>query len=168
MLDSYKQSGMFLALDEGTIEPSEFYDYIRRESGRDTSDEAIRDTFCRFLVEIPRYKLEMLRALRERFGVYLLSNTNGVMMPYIRDRFFTTEGLTADDYFDRMFLSYEMKLHKPGEEIFLTMLREGGFEASETLFIDDSQANIATAERLGFATYLARPREDYRAIFASL
>lgn len=89
LLDSYKQTGMFLALDEGRASTAEFYDYIRRESGRETPDEAIQQAFCQFLVGLPVYKLEMLRGLRNRFNVYMLSNTNDVMMPYIRERYFT-------------------------------------------------------------------------------
>lgn len=70
--------------------------------------------------------------------------------------------------FDRIFLSYEMKLHKPDEAIFRAMLREGGFEARETLFIDDSSANVETARRLGFETLLAKPEEDFRSVFEEI
>jgi HAD superfamily hydrolase (TIGR01509 family) len=38
---------------------------------------------------------------------------------------------------------------KPDAEIFSTMLAEAGLKAEETLFIDDSAANCASAASLG-------------------
>ena len=61
-----------------------------------------------------------------------------------------------------------MQLAKPTPAIFEKMLREGGFQAEESLFVDDSPANIETARKLGFHTYLARPGEDFRSIFNDL
>ena len=37
---------------------------------------------------------------------------------------------------------------------------------SESLFIDDSEANIRTAASLGFNTYLAAQHEDFRNLFS--
>ena len=73
-----------------------------------------------------------------------------------------------DAYFDRLFLSYEMKLAKPGEAIFRTMLADGDMRPGETLLIDDGEANVEAASRLGLQAYLARPREDFRPIFCRI
>ena len=164
MLGVYGSSGVFGELEAGTIAPENFYDYIRRETGRDAlKDSEIAAALNSFIVGLPVYKLQMLLDLRGRFRVYLLSNTNAVMMPYIRRTCFEQlPGLTFDDYFDRVFLSYEMGLVKPGEDIFLRMMDEGGIVPAESLFIDDGPANIDTAARLGFHTYLASPEEDFR------
>ena len=42
-----------------------------------------------------------------------------------------------------------MHLTKPSEEIFQQALRDADILPQETLFIDDSAANCAAAERLG-------------------
>ncbi|MCI6617517.1 MAG: HAD-IA family hydrolase, partial [Prevotella sp.] len=55
----------------------------------------------------------------------------------------------VDDYFDACFLSYEMHLFKPDEEIFRQTLLEAGIEAGETLFVDDLPANCEAARALG-------------------
>ena len=168
LLDPYRQSGIFLKLEQGTAVPQELYDHIRDETGREIAPEAIHAALSRFLVDLPEYKLDMLRDLRKRFKVFMLSNTNAIMMPYIAEHFFTRQGGTIGDYFDRVFLSYEMKLAKPDPEIFQAMAREGGFLPGETLVIDDSPANVAAAEALGFRTYLACEHEDFRSIFNNL
>lgn len=168
LLDPYRQSGIFLQLEEGKVSPEQLHDYIRDKTGRAIDSRAIDNALERFVTGLPLYKLEMLRNLRHSFRVYLLSNTNAIMMPGIRTRYFTQEGLRMEDYFDGIFLSYEMQLAKPTPAIFEKMLREGGFQAEESLFVDDSPANIETARKLGFYTYLARPGEDFRPIFNDL
>lgn len=168
LLDPYKQSGIFLQLEEGKITPEQLYDHIHQAAGKEIDKEKINHALELFNTGLPLYKLEMLRNLRKRFKIYLLSNTNAIMAPNISKRFFTQEGLQMKDYFDGIFLSYEMKLVKPFPAIFEKMLQEGGFRAEETLFIDDSPANIETAHRLGLYTYLAHPDEDFRHIFDAL
>ena len=54
-----------------------------------------------------------------------------------------------DDYFDRVFLSYELGMAKPQPAIFAEALRLAGMEAEETLFIDDLKANCDAARGLG-------------------
>ena len=119
-----------------------------------------------FLLDIPDYKLDMLLDLRRRgFRLFMLSNTNTIMMTYMKNGVFRKQGLTIDAYFDRLFLSYEMGLVKPGAEIFRRMIESSGIVPSQTLFIDDSQANVDTGKACGFDTYLAARNEDFRPLF---
>ena len=53
-----------------------------------------------------------------------------------------------------------MKCGKPGEKIFNDMAKKAKIDPRESLFIDDSPANIETANRLGYHTILFRPKED--------
>ncbi|MEZ0395943.1 MAG: HAD family phosphatase [Anaerolineales bacterium] len=55
-------------------------------------------------------------------------------------------------WFDRLVISGEIGLIKPEEAVFRTFLDLIGRRPGECLFIDDSQANIAAAARLGFQT----------------
>ena len=105
--------------------------------------------------------------LRKHYPVYLLSNTNEVHWQHAITRFFPYKGWQVGDYFDRMFLSYELHQVKPGEEIFRTVMAETGVNPEETLFIDDAAANCETARRLGLQTYQPKPGDDWRVIFKS-
>lgn len=165
LLDPYVQSGIFLKLEEGAIGPQQLYEYIWEQVGRRIDPEAIDAALERFVVRLPVYKLDMLRELRKQYRVCLLSNTNIIMFPYIVRTMFTQQGLTVDDYFDRLYLSYEMGMVKPHADIFEKMIAEEGMDPGQTLFIDDAQANVDTGRKLGFRTYLAGPGEDYRHIF---
>ena len=164
-LGDYGQQGAFLELEDGSITPAEFYDRIRQHIPQAT-DEQIADAFMQFLRGLPLYKLEMLRKLKAKgYRLMLLSNTNPVMFPRICDTYFRQEGLTVGDYFDDIFLSYEPKAIKPDEKIFRRVLEQSGVRADETLFIDDSQANLDASIRFGFETYLAPQNQDFSAIF---
>ena len=63
-------------------------------------------------------------------------------------------------------IMYEMKAVKPHPEIFRQMIADTGIRPEESLFIDDSAANIETGKALGFNTYLAAPHEDFRSLFS--
>lgn len=165
-LNNYSQPGIFGLLESGAVGPREFCDHVREKTGREQlTDAQIAAAFNSFVVGLPVYKLQMLLELRRRFSVYMLSNTSAVMFPEICDTCFTQQGLSFDDYFDRAFLSFEMGCIKPDEEIFRKMIAQSGMIPGQTLFIDDSRANVETASRLGFRTYLAGEREDFRHIF---
>lgn len=157
--------GLLTGLEMGENSPEEFYDFIIKQSSQKVTPEQIDYALNQFLQGIPNYKLDMVRELKEQYNIFMLSNTNIIMYPYIVDEFFTQQGLTVDDYFDRVYLSYEMKLMKPDEQIYQMMLSDSGAVAAETLFIDDLEQNVRAAERLGIYGYLAKPREDFSDIF---
>lgn len=164
-LDNSHQQGLFLELDEGRISPAQFHDQIRQITGLDITDEAIDHAYNQFLVGIPLYKLQMLRRLREHYKVIMLSNTNAIMFESEIPKLFTLEGLTMHDYFDQIFLSYKLGISKPAPRCFQAVIDQSGIVPGETLFLDDSQANLDVAAQMGFKTYWAQPYKDYTAIF---
>lgn len=166
LIDPYRQSGIFLQLENGSIAPEVLYDEISRSVGHPVDGKRIDEALCSFLLDIPDYKLDMLRGLKRRgFRVFMLSNTNAIMFAYMENGVFRKQGLTVHDYFDRLFLSFEMGLVKPGADIFRKMTADSGIVPGQTLFIDDSAANVDTAASLGFRTRLVERNEDFRSLF---
>ena len=161
MLSEYRQDGEFLALEEGRVSPEEWRDIVRQNIPSSVTDEQIDDAFNAFLVDIPVEKLRMLKTLKERYRIAMLSNTNKVMFESKIPEFFKIDGLTIEDYFDDFFLSYKMGMSKPSPEIFIKVAEELGIEPSEALFIDDSQANVDAAAKLGFQTMCVKPYTDF-------
>ncbi|GHU71615.1 D-ribitol-5-phosphate phosphatase [Bacteroidia bacterium] len=165
-LDPYHQNGIFLDLEAGNCTKEEFYVALRKLTGKNIPGEAIDAGWLGFLKEVPVYKLKMLEDLRAQgYKLYLLSNTNPVVMEWALTPAFSSESKPLDAYFDKLYLSYQMKCVKPDEEIFRKMIADSGMIPSETLFIDDGVNNVATGNRLGFKTYLPKNGEDFREIF---
>ena len=55
--------------------------------------------------------------------------------------------------FDELYLSYEMHLKKPGNEIYEKMLEDLNVLADNVYFFDDSQSNVEAAKKLGINAY---------------
>ena len=161
MLSEYRQDGEFLALEEGRVSPEEWRNIVRQSISSPVTDEQIDDAFNAFLVDIPIEKLRMLRALKSKYRIAMLSNTNKVMFESKIPELFKIEGLTIEDYFDDFFLSYKMGMSKPSPEIFIKVAEELGIEPNEALFIDDSQVNVDAAAKLGFQTMCVEPYTDF-------
>ena len=162
-LGVYGQKGAFLALESGKIDADEFHRQVRPMIDRpEVSDEEIDNAFNEFLVGIPVTRLEALRALRKDYKIYLLSNTNPIMINSRIAEEFRKEGFEMADYFDGIFTSYEAGCCKPGKEIFDYTEREGHIKPDETLFFDDSQANVDTARSYGFNAVLVKPGDEFK------
>ena len=162
-LGVYGQKGSFLALESGKIDADEFHRQVRPMIDRPkVSDEEIDNAFNEFLVGIPVARLEALRALRKDYKIYLLSNTNPIMINSRIAEEFRKEGFEMADYFDGIFTSYEAGCCKPGKEIFDYTEREGHIKPDETLFFDDSQANVDAARSYGFNAVLVKPGDEFK------
>lgn len=152
-LTDYAQKGPFAALEEGKISPQAFRDELKRLMPEGVTDADIDEAFQEFLVGIPEGRLHELRELRKMgLGIYLLSNTNPIMWNGRILEEFRKEGLHRADYFDGMLPSYETGVQKPDPRVFGLARDLFRLVPCETLFIDDSQANLDAAAALGFMT----------------
>jgi putative hydrolase of the HAD superfamily len=166
LLDAYHQKGDFLALEEGRLSQDGFYDAVRKVAGKYISDEDIDYCLMGFIVEAPESKIRMLKDLRKKgYKLYLLSNTNPIIMSWAFSPAFSPEGKSIEHFFDKLYLSYQVGYTKPGCEIFECMFTDSGIIPAETLFVDDGIANIETGNKFGMKTFLAKNGADFGEIF---
>jgi putative hydrolase of the HAD superfamily len=78
---------------------------------------------------------------------------------------FSQGGKSIDEYFDKLYLSYQIGCTKPATEIYNFLMEDSGIVPSESLFIDDGLANIEMGKKIGMKTYLAFNGEDFRRLF---
>lgn len=166
LISPYYPAEMIGRLEKGEISFHEACNQMRRLDGRpDVTDPEIAAAYGAFLVDIPVAKLRQIDRLRQAgIRTYVLSNNNPASMEVIRGEF-TADGRTMDDYFDKIYLSYELKELKPSEAIFRKVIADSGIVPSETLFIDDGQKNVDAAQALGLAVYMPAPGEDFGHLF---
>lgn len=162
-LDLYKQNGIFLEIEDGSITPETFQAKLGAMAGRTLSFEDCVYAWTGYVKGVDACKLEYLSDLRRRgYRVYILSNTNPFMMSWALSKEFTPAGKALSEYADELFLSYQMKMVKPSVEIFQYMMEHAHLQAKETLFVDEGLANVRIAEELGLHTYLPANGEDWR------
>ena len=163
-LDSYTQSGIFGDLEHGLITAEDFRRELSILVGHEVTHEECAFAWQGYAKEVPQRNLAALDRLRkEGYRVLLLSNTNPYMMEWAESPAFDGNGHPVSYYFDRCYLSYQMKLMKPSEDIFRAVLRNEKTFASECLFVDDGARNVATASQLGMSTFCPENGEDWTA-----
>ncbi len=158
----YAQSGIFMALEDGSAGVDEFHAALRSAIPGPVSDDDIDSAFQLFIEGIPEHRLRALVELRRKYRIYLLSNTNPIMWDDILAREFAKlPPRRREDYFDGMVTSFEARSAKPDAAIFRYAERTLGIRPEETLFFDDSQANVDAARALGFHALLVPPGAEF-------
>ena len=116
--NNYQHKDLFERLELGTISVEQFRDDIRALSGKPLTDEQIDTAWIAMLGDVPENKLRLLLELRERYNTMLLSNTNELHWKWSEDTYFSYQGLCAQDFFHKIYLSYELHMLKPNADIF--------------------------------------------------
>lgn len=149
----FAENQVFKKFETGLYSDDEFLDSIRQILGFPLNDVEIIDAWNALLLEVPNERIELLNNLKNRYPIYLLSNTNSIHIAKCNQYFKNKFGINkVADIFDKAFLSYEMGLFKPDPEIYNTVLEEIDLPAQKVLFIDDNLDNINSAKELGLQT----------------
>ena len=160
LCDGLVANGAMDLYQTGDISTEDFVSGIQKFCRPGTTAEQVLEAWNDCLLSIPVYKLEFIKQLRaEGYKVHLLSNTNEAHWVHIAQKHF---GGKAEEYFDHLFLSQEMHMSKPNDDIFLAVLDKLGAKGEECLFIDDAQANVEAAQVLGYNVYKAPVKYDFR------
>lgn len=118
------------------------------------------------LLDIPRERIQALEEIKEHYHIFLMSNTNEIHYDlYVRDLQLRFGYKQFDDLFDKSYFSFDVHLLKPDPLFFEYILEQQGLKPQETLFIDDSPANISVARQLGIHTYHIHRDELVRNLF---
>lgn len=159
LLNRYRQHGIFHDFESGVVDVNEFCSHLRELSGKPyISDNQILNAWNSIIIEFPQPRLRRLKELKGRYNMYLLSNTNPCHFQYFPSQmgFFRME-----DLFNALFLSFQMGVCKPEKQIYDMVIAQAQIVPEETLFLDDSAANIEAAKLLGFQTYLVKSGNDW-------
>ncbi|MDR1581764.1 MAG: HAD family phosphatase [Prevotellaceae bacterium] len=154
LLDPYRQKGIFRRIEEGSLSREDFYAEIRKLTGKNIDSKDIDQGFHDFLMPVNQNKLDYILELRKKYRMLLLSNTNDITMSWAKSEKFSPAGKPLNYYFNELYLSYKLGCMKPDLVIFRMMTKLAGIDPAETLFIDDSEANIAAGKTMGFKTFL--------------
>jgi glucose-1-phosphatase len=154
--DFFETQGYYHAYEKGAFDDNAFRNHVRDHLGKTLADDAIDTAWCDLLLDMPKERLDRIKALGSNYRIFLLSNTNAIHIKEINRR----AALMKHDFlalFEIPFLSCEMKLMKPGAEIYKQVLQKANIKAGESLFIDDNETNIKAAAELGLQTIWLNP-----------
>lgn len=152
---------LFEKLEIGAIDPENFYNGFRELAKFPSlTNEQIMYAWNALLIDFPPERIQWLKNIKNRYSIYLLSNTNQIHYNAFREIYKQQIG---DGEFDSLFIkayySHNMGMRKPSKEIFETVLKNERLLAEETVFIDDSEANVLAAAAVGLQTiHLPSPK----------
>ena len=157
---------LFQAMGVGQMSNKQFFDAFRATTHSNVTDRQITDATNAMLLYIPEEKKRKLLQLRERgHRVFLLSNTIDLHWQYCKNNLFPMDQYGVDDYFEKTFLSQEMHMKKPDDEIFQQVVKDAAMDPGATLFIDDLEVNCEAAERNGIHTFQNKNFDDWMQLF---
>jgi HAD superfamily hydrolase (TIGR01509 family) len=105
------------------------------------------------LLDFPPERIELLKRIKTRYRIFLLSNTNALHHAAFQKKFFSLTGGYLEDIFHKTYYSQTAKMRKPDAEIYQLVIDENKLIPSETLFIDDTASNFSGAEQTGLQTF---------------
>jgi|AntRauTorcE11898_2_1112593.scaffolds.fasta_scaffold00391_20 putative hydrolase of the HAD superfamily len=159
------QSKLVENFESGMVSEKDFRDTIIQKIGGDISYERFDETWNAIIKSVPPRRVELLTKLSHHFNLYLLSNTNIIHYRKYSHDFEHTYQRSLRGMFKKAYFSHEIKMRKPAPAIFQFVLKDAGIKGEESLFVDDSELNIKSAESVGFKTLYKPQEEELTAFF---
>jgi len=138
----------FMRLERSEINFTQYTDEIRAAlpNGNRIETDGLRNIWMNSKVgEMPAVSL--LEKLLPDYGVWIISNTTESHIKSLQSKF-AFLGLVSG-----IITSERAGAHKPNQKIFQFALSKANTAAVSSMFIDDSYANVESAENLGFRVH---------------
>ena len=138
----------FMRLERSEINFTQYTDEIRAAlpNGNRIETDGLRDIWMNSKVgEMPAVSL--LEKLQSSCEVWIISNTTESHIRSLQSKF-AFLGLVSG-----IITSERAGAHKPNQKIFQFALSEANTDSASSIFIDDSRANVKSAEDLGIASH---------------
>jgi FMN phosphatase YigB (HAD superfamily) len=141
---------LFFRYETGKLSTVQYRDEVRRISGLEIADRDIDEAWCAMLVGIPAERTGLITRLKQRYKLFMLSNTCALHVPIFEQMYLEAAGVPMQEIFDGLYYSFEIGHHKPDREAWEHVIRYAGIRPEETLFLDDNIHNIKASQELGF------------------
>ena len=162
------QTKIFDQLETGKITKEDFILEIQKIIPKASKSEII-NAWNAIIKDLPESRIDILKNLKDKFSIFLLSNTNSIHIDYIVKKIGRGKYHEFYNLFDKVYYSHELKLRKPDPNIFKLVINENNLKIKNTLFIDDSIQHINSAKKLGLQTYhLNNSIESLETIFPDI
>lgn len=160
-----KQTDFIDRYEEGLMSSDDFCEEIHRLSEVPLTNEQIKEAWNAILIDVPAPRVDFLLKLKERYNLYLFSNTNQFNYDCFTAHLKRKYGF---DFFGTIFkaayFSHILHIRKPKAEGFQKIMQEQQLNPAETLFIDDSPQHVEGARRCGLQAYHLKDDEKIESL----
>ncbi len=138
----HHSSDLGQAYETGLITSDEFYRRLMERYDFSLPKEDFIRAYTDIFTPIPT-TLDLVRKLKPRYKLGLLSNTNEWHFEY------AVKAVEVFPLFDAVTVSFEVKAMKPAEAVYRDMLEKLRAVPEECVYIDDMAENAEAASRIG-------------------
>lgn len=126
------------------------------------SQDKLKRAWNSILLDFPKERLRFIQNLSEskKYRLFLLSNTNDLHISWIQQNWGMEQYKAFKICFEQFYLSHEINLRKPNNNIYEFVLTSNDLEPKETLFIDDTKENTDAAKALGIHIWNLKPGKE--------
>jgi glucose-1-phosphatase len=126
------------------------------------SQEKLKRAWNSILLDFPKERLRFIQNLSEskKYRLFLLSNTNDLHISWIQKNWGMEQYNAFKICFEQFYLSHEINLRKPNNNIYEFVLTTNDLAPKETLFIDDTKENTDAAKALGIHIWNLKPGKE--------
>ncbi len=165
----FKQAPEFDLFDKGLITEQDFFNALKVAMETDMADTELLSAWNAMLLDFPLQRLELLNVLKQRYRLFLLSNTNETHIKAFEQDLLQAHGYAnLEPFFEKVYYSCRMGMRKPDTEIFKYVLTENNLVPEETLFIDDTLIHIEGALKTGINAHLLPKHKDVSELIKEL
>jgi len=161
------QLNIFNQLETGHISKQNFILEIQKIVPKASASQII-NAWNAILQDLPNERLEILKNIKDKFSIFLLSNTNSIHIEKIINKLGEKKYEEFYNLFEKVYYSHEVKLRKPNSDIFKLVIKENCLSIKNTLFIDDSIQHIESAKKIGLKTYHLDGNKTLESIFPDI
>jgi glucose-1-phosphatase len=142
-------SSFFKEYEMGKIDDAAFISSIQSLSPKPLTEEEVINAWNALLLDFPEERIELLRRLKEKYRLFLLSNTNLIHYRKFQQQIHLQTGGYLEDLFEKTYYSHAVGLSKPDVAIFQLVINENKLDPAETIFVDDTAVNMTGAKQAG-------------------
>ena len=126
------------------------------------SQDKLKRAWNSILLDFPKERLRFIQNLSEskKYRLFLLSNTNDLHISWIQKNWGMERYNAFKICFEQFYLSHEINLRKPNNNIYEFVLTTNKLVPKETLFIDDTKENTDAAKALGIHIWNLKPGKE--------
>ena len=152
----------FIEYECGRISTDIFINTLLSQSERKVQALDIIEAWNSMILGIPDYRIAMLRLLKKKYSVYVLSNTNALHLEWIHRYLRRVHEVDSfeTELIDHAFYSHLVGDRKPNVSLFKFITEDSFLTPALTLYMDDVQENLDVAGKLGFNTHLVKPGDE--------
>jgi putative hydrolase of the HAD superfamily len=147
----------FREYEMGKIDDNTFIKAIQSLSEKEISDVDAVNAWNALLLDFPDDRIALLKELKKKYRLFLLSNTNAIHHRKFQDQLYQQTGYYLEDLFEKTYYSHVVGMSKPDVAIFQLVINENKLNPSETLFVDDTELNMKGAIEAGLHIAHIRP-----------